>query len=113
MGELEVRKSNRREMMAPRGMIWNLIIFTFCGLLSVMNAKDEKYYENDGETSITYDEEFENLDVMATVDIALSSFVTWNIVSVFAGMFMCCFIQLGYYKFAEEEEPKSIKETPY
>merc|ERR1712228_413453 len=97
--------------MATRFFILNYIIVILC-TLSLVNAKKQKYYENDGETSIVYDEEFEGLDVMASVDIALSSFVTWNIMSVFAGMFMCCFIQTGYYKFSQETT-KSIKETPY
>ena len=98
-------------MMAARRTTWNLIIVIFF-VLSLTQAKKQKYYENDGETSVVYDEELDGLDIMATVDIALSSFVTWNIMSVFAGMFMCCFIQTGYYKFAQEET-KPIKETPY
>lgn len=75
---------------------------------------EEKFYINDGETDITYDEEVDTFDGFPTVDIALSSFVIWNILSVLAGMCACCFIQSGYAHFAEQEDHvPSTKETPY
>mmetsp|Transcript_10107 Transcript_10107/g.15324 ORF Transcript_10107/g.15324 Transcript_10107/m.15324 type:complete len:95 (+) Transcript_10107:44-328(+) len=71
--------------------------------------------KNEAETDIVYDEQTEHLDVMATVDISLYSFVAWNIFSVFAGMCVCCFIQVGYQSFADkvivDEPPKKV--TPY
>eukprot|EP01084_Bolivina_argentea_P314699 545089_1 len=76
-------------------------------------APIEKSPINDGETDITYDEKFEHLDVMGQVDIALSSFVCWNLFSIFAGMFICCFIQTGHYHFTKHEDISPSKQTPY
>mmetsp|Transcript_72787 Transcript_72787/g.116108 ORF Transcript_72787/g.116108 Transcript_72787/m.116108 type:complete len:104 (+) Transcript_72787:49-360(+) len=99
---------NLRGLQCAMVLIWTCVCLTA--------GANEKFYINDGETDIVYDEQLENLDVMATVEIALSSFVCWNIVSICAGMFICCFIQTGHNKFADEdtEVPSSSKkETPY
>ena len=94
-------------------------IFILYCCIYLLKGESNKYYINEAETDIMYDEQTENLDIMATVDIALSSFVIWNIFSIFSGMFICCFIQTGYYKFQNDHYQsnhniKSIKkETPY
>ena len=95
-------------------------IIKLCCILLVISCyialiNGDKYYNNDAETDIVYDEQFDNLDIMATVEINLYSFVVWNIVSIFSGMFICCFIQTGYNKFANDDIDTNItiKQTPY
>ena len=95
-------------------LFWiSILIVISCYILSINGA--EKYYNNDAETDIVYDEQFDNLDIMGTVEIELYSFVLWNIVSIFSGMFICCFIQTGYNKFANDDIDTNIstKQTPY
>ena len=89
-------------------------IFAIVILICVhgMKAVNDDIDVDDGETDITYDEEVDIFDVMPTVDIALSSFVVWNMLSILGGMCACCFIQSGYAHFADQEPPPP-KETPY
>ena len=91
-----------------------LVFLFFSWFISLLDSSSE-FYIPDGETDITFDEEFDGIDTVPTVQIALSSFVFWNIFSICFGMCMCCFIQAGYYKFIKETETNEInhKVTPY